>query len=74
MTGPDALTWYCTGRGGHDPCGLTAVMSRARPGKTLTVVTACPVCGTGPKTLGWKVRQRLAAAGRTQVDVSALPF
>jgi hypothetical protein len=66
--------WYCTGRGTHDRIPVTAITSRASGKRSLTVVTQCPACGLGPKTLGWRIRQQLADAGLAEVDISALPF
>jgi hypothetical protein len=70
-----AFYWHCTGigRGSHDRAGLPAVTTR-NYGHSTTVVPRCPVCGLGPKTYGWEVRQQLADAGRTEVDISAMPF
>jgi hypothetical protein len=33
----------------------------------------CPLCGL-TKPVGYKTRKRIAAAGLTEVDISALPF
>jgi hypothetical protein len=74
MTTPAAFTWYCTGRGTHDRTGLPAVVTRPVPGRSITVVPQCPVCGLGSKTIGWHVLQKPAAAGITEVDISRLPF
>jgi hypothetical protein len=74
--------YYCTGgagtAGGTAPAGLTwlpggghapvAAESGAAPG-----ALRCPVCGV-TKPVNYKKRQAIAAAGLTEVDISALPF
>jgi hypothetical protein len=57
------LTWLPGG--GHGP-----ITNLERPGPALL---RCPLCGL-TKPVGYKTRQRIAAAGLTEVDISALPF
>jgi hypothetical protein len=38
------------------------------------VEARCPVCGLGPKKLGRGTLAKIAAAGFTEIDISALPF
>jgi hypothetical protein len=64
-----SIAFYCTGRGAHDRIPLPAVTTR-NYGRSITITEPCPACGLGSKTLGWRIRQQLAA----ETDVSALPF
>ena len=57
------LTWLPDG--GHAP---VAHLERVGPASL-----RCPLCGL-TKPVGYKRRQRLAEAGLTEVDISALPF
>jgi hypothetical protein len=67
----------CTGRGTHDPAVPDGTgYAELRPGGqggTLPPELRCPVCGLA-KRVGYQARQRLARAGITEVDISALPF
>ena len=56
---------FCTGRGGHAP-----VMTDPAPGEP---GRRCPVCGI-IRRIGYRARKRIAEAGLTEVDISALPF
>lgn len=38
------------------------------------VEAQCPVCGLGPKKIGRGKLAAIAAAGLTEIDISALPF
>jgi hypothetical protein len=57
------LTWLPDG--GHGP---VAPLERVGPASL-----RCPVCGL-TKPVGYKRRRLIAAAGLTEVDISALPF
>jgi hypothetical protein len=61
------IVYNCSGlgRGDHVP-----VTNLERPGPG---ILRCPECGL-EKPVGYKTRQRLAGAGLTEVDISALPF
>ena len=79
MTGPGSSSepgFICTGRGSHDPAVPPVAYKRLRPGGHSGTVPAelrCPVCGLA-KRIGYQARKRLADAGLTEVDISALPF
>lgn len=61
------ISYYCSGRGSHTPVGhLDRVTSQGG-------CLRCPLCGV-TKPLGYKTRKLIAAAGLTEVDISALPF
>jgi hypothetical protein len=62
------VAYICTGRGDHAPVGGLGKLTGQRPGEL-----RCPLCGL-TKRIGYRARQRIRAAGLTQVDVSALPF
>jgi hypothetical protein len=83
----NTVTYFCTGgagaqaaaevartgltrlpSGGHAPVAGLNKPSGQRPGDL-----RCPVCGL-TKRIGYRARQRIRAAGLTQVDISALPF
>jgi hypothetical protein len=57
--------YHCSGRGSHVP-----VTNLERPGPA---ILRCPLCGLA-KPVGYETRKRIAAAGLTEVDISALPF
>jgi hypothetical protein len=69
--------FVCTGRGSHDPAVPEGIWyAKARPAGQNGTVPAdlrCPVCGLA-KRIGYRARKRLAEAGITEVDISALPF
>ena len=78
MTDSPGPVFTCTGRGAHDPAAAqqVAVSFPALPGRrggTVPVDLRCPVCGLS-KRIGYRARQRIAAARLTEADISRLPF
>lgn len=74
------IAFTCTGRdgrGAHDPAvpqerePASFQTGRRAPRPALRLV--CPVCDRDV-SLGFHVRQKLAASGLQQVDISMLPF
>jgi hypothetical protein len=72
MTAPGEPVFYCTGRGTHDPPPALDRHLLTRGGTAIEL--RCPVCGCGPKRIGYRAGQRIADAGLTEVDISTLPF
>jgi hypothetical protein len=69
--------FICTGRGAHDPQVPAGIgYEKLRPagqGGTVPHELRCPVCQK-PKRIGYQARQKLAAAGIAEIDISYLPF
>jgi hypothetical protein len=79
------ITFACTGPGRpgeagyHDPApaDMLAVAfprppGKRRRGRNAGLELRCPVCGL-TRRLGYKAQRRIADAGLTGVDISALP-
>jgi hypothetical protein len=78
------VVYYCTGGAGAQAAaetaatGLTWLPDGGHGPVTVErgdgpALLHCPTCGL-TKPVGYKRRKRIAAAGLTEVDISALPF